>query len=170
MNYSLIIVLLVIGSCIFTSCSPSKEKGVQWSADKTEALIFLFDDIAVTRSYIKDGALSLLGSTNRICYQLVSARWLNEPTLVNVTGYKTMHVNVAEVKSIYYDKENKTVYGKCVNLSYDNNGLKKDEREEYFIFQKRQIIFFELQQDFDNYTRKLNLVIKTPCPTESLFK
>lgn len=154
------ILLCVMCIVVTISCDmKNNNQARRISSDNSKEIVYLFDNIAILRSFVKDATITLTGTESRIYYELVKAHWLNKPTLTSHTGDQIDETYVWDISKINYNKTKKIIYG----LGYVNTGepkpLGQERPIEFFIFYNDKIKVFEDQAALVKYLNSLNIKI-----------
>lgn len=144
---------LALLSLVCLACSP-KTRRVHWSEDRTVGLRLLFDDVAIERYYFPKGWITTTGTTERVVYSLVRAKWSGQPTMRYNTGFEVTHTFVEHIREIGFDERNNIVFG--VLNSY-NDFMETDKSEETFILHNDNIRKFSSKMEFLLEMKKLSV-------------
>jgi hypothetical protein len=163
--------LTIVVFCLLTycACTPESRQMKRISADKSKAIVYLFDDVAVVRSRVKNAVVTLTNTYDGTFYELVVAHWLNKPTLSSETGDEIIRTLVVNVESLRYDAQRKVIYGIGVVTQSGTPDKLSEERATYFLFNGGKLTSFSDHVSFDTYLRNVGVAAGNLLDPKTLF-
>lgn len=163
-----IIACLVSGLFICGACVPESSQMKRMSADGSKEIIYLFDDVAIVRTTAKNGEITLTGVSEKKFNELVSARWLNKPTLVSETGDEVLFTFLPDILKVNYDDKKKIVYGVAFVRKNAIDERLSDE-SSFFVLQNGKLLVFSERKAFDLCMRDKAVIPKNLRDPATLF-
>ncbi len=163
--------LTIVVFCLlaYCACTPEKLQMKRISADKSKAIVYLFDDVAVVRSHVKNAVVTLTNTYDGTFYELVVAHWLNKPTLSSETGDEIIRTLVVSMESLHYDAQRKVIYGIGVVTQSGTPDKLSKEKTTYFLFNGWKLTSFPDRVSFDTYLRNAGAAAGNLLDPKTLF-
>lgn len=168
------LLLTIVFICLFISLGcgskSNSNSNHRISEDKTEEILYLFDDVAIIGMVEKNDMSTTEGMLDKTFYDLVIARWLNEPTMVCFTGDEVLRTFVNNIQWIGYDSQLKVVYG--AGYLFDDISTEppyKFREESFFILFNGQSASFQNRQSMEERLRSIGVSTVTLRPPVELF-
>lgn len=147
MKYLLLLTLIL-------GCVGSKVQHHRISEDKTEEILYLQENIALHRMFMKNAVITLDGATDKDVFEIVSAHWLNKPTLSSQTGDRIDEVLVEDVEKIGRHPLDNVLYGTCKLYSEDWRTLPE---KAYFILRNVRVEIYANESEFIEKLKEYNV-------------
>lgn len=138
MKYFLLLTLIL-------GCVDPQAQYHRISEDKTEEILYLQENIALHRMFMKNAVITLDGATDKDVFEIVSAHWLNKPTLSSQTGDRIDEVLVEDVEKIGRHSLDNVLYGTCKLYSEDWRTLPE---KAYFILRNARVDIYADEKEF----------------------